>query len=405
MYSGFIAPSGMDVEALRKATPALPGVVHFNTAGSGLLPFEVAEVLQEHLARELRQDASAAAASVAEEIQDAREEAARLIGADTSEIAFTTGNSDGWNAAFTAMPTLRPGDRVLVGAGEWGGNVLTLIQECARTGARLERIPELADGRMDISGLADMIDPKLRLIAVSWIGAHLGHAAPVEAIGKIARAHGIPYFVDAAQAAGVLPIDVSRIGCDVLTAPGRKSLRGPKGTGFLYVREGFLEALQPRGLTLHGAHVITGKVVLRSDTGRFEADEFSPALRLGLGAALKLANRLGAEEIRHRVLERSEALRRVLSEVPDLVLRETGPAESHITTFHHPAICADKLQHALAKRDIAVKAMGARVAPFATLEAPRGSVCRASVSYLTDDEDIERLGAALSQILAEVDAS
>ena len=401
MYSGFMGASGLDIEALRKATPALPGVVHFNTAGSGLLPYEVAEVLQEHLARELRSDASTAAAEVAEGIEDAREEAARLIGAAPSEIAFTTGNSDGWNAAFSALPTLRPGDRVLVGAGEWGSNILTLAQECARVGARLETIPELPDGRMNLSGLAEMIDGRLWLIAVTWIGAHLGHAMPVEAIGRLARAHGIPYFVDAAQAAGVLPIDVSRIGCDVLTVAGRKSLRGPKGTGFLYVREGVLDSLHPPGLTLHAARVVTGSIVLRSDAGRFEADEFSPALRLGLGAALKLANRLGATAIRDRVLERSDALRRALADVPGLVLREIGPSESHITTFHHPVMSPDKLQHALAQREISVKAMGKRVAPFASFAAPHGSVCRASVSYLTDDKDIARLQEALTGILSQ----
>ncbi|MBR9764464.1 MAG: aminotransferase class V-fold PLP-dependent enzyme [Rhodobacteraceae bacterium] len=395
---------GLDVAALRRATPALPGVVHFNSAGSGLLPDEVATALQDHLARELRSDSSAAALDVAADIEDAREEAARLIGATPSEIAFTTGNADGWNAALAALPALRPGDRVLVSSGEWGGNVLTLAQECARVGARLERIPELADGRMDVSGLSQMIDARLRLIAVTWIGAHLGHAAPVETVGRLARAHGIPYFVDAAQAAGVLPVDVARIGCDVLTFPGRKSLRGPKGTGILYVREGILDGLRPFALNLHAASAVTGGIVLRSDAGRLEAAEFSPGLRLGLGAALALANRLGAEAIRERVLERSAALRAALSQIPGLVLREEGPPESHITTFHHPALCPTKIQHALAQRDILIKAMPAQVAPYAGFGTPGRAVCRASVSYLTEDEEIARLAEVLTGILVEAPA-
>ncbi|WP_040607382.1 aminotransferase class V-fold PLP-dependent enzyme, partial [Oceanicola sp. S124] len=384
MFTSLQAAAGLDVDALRRATPALPGIVHFNAAGNGLLPAEVAEVFQDHLARELRSDGGTAAQGVAAAIEDAREEAARLIGATPFEIAFTTGTADGWNAAFGALPPLRPGDRVLVGSGEWGGNVLTLAQECARVGARLERLPETPDGRMDLSELAQIVDARLRLIAVTWVGAHLGHAVPVAKLGELARAHGIPYFVDAAQVAGVLPIDVARIGCDVLVAPGRKSLRGPKGTGFLYVREGFLAGLKPFALNLHAASVVTGSIVLRSDAGRFEAAEFSPALRLGLGAALRLANRLGAEEIRDRVLERSEALRRALRQVPGLVLREDGPAESHITTFLHPGLSAARIQHELALRDISVKAMPGSVAPYATLGAPGQSVCRASVSYLTD---------------------
>lgn len=389
----------LDVATLRKATPALPGLVHFNAASSGLLPQEVAEVLQQHLALELRGATHEAGVEVAELLEDARDEAAWLIGASAPEIAFTSSNTEAWNMAFLALPPLRPGDRLLVGGSEWGGNLLTLQAEATRAGARLERIPELADGRMDISGLAGMIDERVRLIAVTWVGAHLGYAAPVAAIGRIARARGVPYFVDAAQAVGVLPVDVARIGCDVLTAAGRKALRGPKGTGLLYVREGVLEQLTPRALNLRAASLSAGEVVLRRDSARFETGEFSPALRLGLGAAMRLANQLGPEAIAAVVLERTTALRLALAEVPGLVLRETGPAESHITTFHHPAITPQQLQQALRLRNITVNAVAHAYAPFATLEMPQGAVCRASVSYLTTDEEIARFAEALTCVL------
>ena len=265
----------MDVAALRKATPSLPGLAHFNAASSGLLSSEVVEALQFHLGEEIRTSSHAAGLAAAEAIENARDEIAWLIGATAPEISFMSSNSEAWNLAVLSLPRLRPGDRVLVGGGEWGGNILTLAQECAAVGARLERIPELPDGRMDLSGLEEMMDDRLRLIAVTWIGAHLGHAVPVERIGRLARAAGVPFVVDAAQAAGVLPIDVNRIGCDILTAPGRKGLRGPKGSGFLYVREGGLEQMVPRPMNLRAASLVAGEVVQRRDGGRFEASEYA----------------------------------------------------------------------------------------------------------------------------------
>ncbi|MGI3166975.1 aminotransferase class V-fold PLP-dependent enzyme [Pseudooceanicola sp. 200-1SW] len=389
----------MDVAALRKGTPALPGLAHFNAASSGLVPSEVVEVLQLHLAEEVRTSPHAAGLAAAEAIENARDEIAWLIGASAPEIAFTTGNSEGWNLALLSMPRFRPGDRILVGGGEWGGNILTLAQECAAAGARLERIPELPDGRMDLSGLEEMIDDRLRLIAVTWVGAHLGHAAPVARIGQLARAAGVPFLLDAAQAVGVLPVDVNRIGCDVLSAAGRKGLRGPKGSGFLFVREGFLEELMPRPMNLRAASLVAGEVVQRRDGGRFEAAEFAPALRLGLGAAVRLANRLGAEAIRDRVLTQTDRLRAALAGVPGLVLRESGPAESHITTFFHPRIAPEQLQLALAQRGVTINTVNTSYAPFSTVPMPQGAVCRASVSYLTNAEEIARLTAALQEIV------
>ena len=78
-----------------------------------------------------------------------------------------------------------------------------------------------------------MLDERVRLIALTWLPANGGLINPAAAIGEVARRHGIAYFVDAAQAVGQLPVDVARIGCDVLSGAGRKALRGPRGTGLL----------------------------------------------------------------------------------------------------------------------------------------------------------------------------
>lgn len=89
---------------------------------------------------------------------------------------------------------------------------------------------------------------KVKLIFVSWLGSNGGHIEPVVAIGELARAHGATYFVDASQVVGQIPVDVKSIQCDVLTTPGRKWLRGPNGTGFMYLRAEFLARVQEKDI-------------------------------------------------------------------------------------------------------------------------------------------------------------
>ncbi|WP_282568028.1 aminotransferase class V-fold PLP-dependent enzyme [Bosea sp. WAO] len=197
----------------------------------------------EQLRREALYGPHEASVAVQDRLDQARADAGRLVNATAAEIAFTSSGSAGWGLAFAALPSLRAGDRILVGRQEWGGNLATMQRAAARAGATIEVIACREDGSVDSDALAGMIDERVRLVALTWLPANGGLINDAVAVGRVTRAAGVPYFVDAGQALGQIPVDVAAIGCDVLKGAGRKHLRGPRGTAILYVRGSFQSQL------------------------------------------------------------------------------------------------------------------------------------------------------------------
>ena len=141
-----------DVAALRAATPGTRSAIHFNHAGSSLPSNGTLDAIRAHLLREAERGPMEAGMAARAETETARALAARLFNAQPDEIALTGGNSPGWGSAFAAFATAhpwQPGDRILVGRHEWGGNLACMRLIAERAGARVETIPSDQDGCVD----------------------------------------------------------------------------------------------------------------------------------------------------------------------------------------------------------------------------------------------------------------
>ncbi|MDB5360192.1 MAG: sufS [Rhodospirillales bacterium] len=383
----------LDIARLRAETPGADRILHLNHAGSSLMSAATVAAIEAHLRREAEFGSMESGVAVAAHLDQVRADAAELLGAAADEIAFTGGNSDGWGRAFAAL-RLKPGDRVLVGRSEWGGNLACL----QRAGLAIETVPADAEGRISLDALAGLLDDRVRLVALTWAPANGGLIQPAAAVGRLARAAGVPYFLDAAQAVGQLPVDVAALGCDVLTAPGRKALRGPRGTGLLFVRRDFQDRLEPAFVDTHSAPIGPGGAVPLSDARRFESAEGPAALRLGLGVALRQALDLGLDRIRAAVFANAEALRARLADVPGVRLQDLGVERSGLVAFTLAGQTGARVQAALAAQGINIGFNGRAYTPLDMDARGLGEVLRASVSYLTTEAELDRFVAALRQI-------
>ncbi|MDC0679632.1 aminotransferase class V-fold PLP-dependent enzyme [Sorangium atrum] len=387
----------MDIAALRRDTPACAGVLHFNNAGSSLPPAVVVDTVVEHLRRE-----AAVGGYEAEEEAGARLEAvygsiARLIGAAPDEIALVENATRAWDMAFYSL-RFGPGDRILTARTEYASNYIAFLQVARRTGAEIVPIPSDERGAVSLPALDRLIDERVKLIAITHVPTNGGLVNPAEEIGRRARSAGVPFLLDACQSVGQLPLDVEAIGCDLLSATGRKYLRGPRGTGFLYVRRALLDRLEPPFLDLHAARwTAPDRYELRPDARRFENWESYVAGRLGLGAAAEYALRLGLPAIRDRVGALAERLRARLSEVPGVTVRDLGERRCGIVTFTRAGEDAAAIKARLGAQAIHVSVSTAAGTLLDFEDRGIPDLVRASVHYYNDESEVDRFVAALTE--------
>lgn len=391
---------GIDVMALRAMTPGCALGAHFNHAGASLMSSATLAAVSEQLQREALYGPMEAAVTAQEAVAAAREDAAALIGAKAAEIAFTSSGSAAWGMAFAALPPLRPGARILAGRQEWGGNLASMHAAAARAGAVVEVIPSREDGSVDPQALANRLDRNVHLISLTWLPANGGLINDASAVGAIARAANIPYFIDAGQALGQLPIDVAELGCDVLKGAGRKFLRGPRGTALLYVRGDFNSRLTPMFVDVLSSPWIVDDFVQRDDARRFETSECSVALLCGLGNALRECRATGIAAIRERIVQLATHLRHGLTAIPRVNLHDLGTTHSGLVAFTIDGVPASGVRANLAVEGIAIGANGVPYTPLDMLARGLHEIARASVSYINTDEEIDRLLQGIAAIAA-----
>ncbi|WP_298245645.1 aminotransferase class V-fold PLP-dependent enzyme [uncultured Bradyrhizobium sp.] len=388
----------IDLDRIRADTPAASRLAYLHNAGAALMPTPVVAAMKGHIDLESEIGGYAAADREADRLNSVYVSVARLINAAPDEIALVENATVAWQMAFYSLP-FRKGDRILTAEAEYAANYVAFLQVAKRTGAVIEVVPSDASGELDVDALARMIDERVKLIAVTWVPTNGGLVNPAAAIGKIARAHGIAYLLDACQAVGQMAVDVEAIGCDMLSATGRKFLRGPRGTGFLYVRRALLQQLEPPMIDHFAAPWVSRDTYqLRPDARRFENWENNYAARLGLGAAVDYALDIGIGPIAQRCRLLSERLRSGLASIHGITVRDLGRTPGAIVSFTMDGHEAEDIVRSAGAAGITI---GASDPPSTRIDAERRALphlVRASPHYYNTEAEVDRLIAHLADL-------
>lgn len=386
----------IDVEAVRRQTRGVLSVTHLNNAGSSLVPSPVMDTVVGHLGREEEIGGYEAAEEAADRLEGVYSSVARLIGAGSNEIALTENGSRAWSMAVYSFPFV-PRTRLLIGRTEYAGNVIALRHLARRNDLEIVVLDDDPHGQVDVEHLQQELERgNVAMVALTHVPMANGLVNPAAEVGRRCRAAGVMFVLDACQSVGQMPLDVQSLGCDVLAGTGRKFLRGPRGTAFLYVRASVLERLEPAMLDGHSA-VPTGAggLEVRGDARRFESWESSAAGRLGLGRAVDYALALGLDAVQERVVGLAEQLRSELAAVPAVTVHDRGITRCGIVTFSVKGSDARNIRMRLADRRINVSVAPL---PFPQIDSsPSGTrqveemVVRASVHYYNTETEIQRL--------------
>lgn len=383
------------VARLRAETPGCAHVTHLNNAGAALPPAPVTDAVIGHVRLEERIGGYEAAAAAAERIDHTYDAVARLLNADRREIACVENATRAWDMAFYAL-RWQPGDRILTCRSEYASNAIAFLQTARRHGVSVEVVPDDAAGQIDVAALRAMLDERVKLIAITHVPTQGGLVNPAAEVGKAAREAGILYLLDACQSVGQMPIDVAEIGCDLLSATGRKFLRAPRGTGFLYCSSRVLPDLEPPFLDLHAA-TWTGpdSYEIRADARRFETWETNYAGKIALGTAVDYALDLGLDAIGTRVAALGETLRAALSARPGVTVRDLGARRCGIVSFTVDGVDSADVARHLAEHRINVSVSIGDYAQWDLRARGLASVVRASAHYYNTEDEIELLAASL----------
>lgn len=398
--------AAIDVAAERARTVGASGRHYFNAAGASLMSDAVLDAMIGHLRLEQRSGGYEAANLMVDEVAGVYTAAADLLGATPGEFAFFDSATSGLRAVFDAL-RLGAGDTVIAPRSSYISQALRMLAMKRYDGVSLVVVPNGPSGAMDLDALESVLAAASGRIVISavHVPTSSGLVEPVAEICALGRRYGAITVVDATQSVGQIDIDVTALGCDALVTTGRKFLRGPRGTGFAYLRSGVLDGLggwapDVRGSVWTGAEEWT----MDGSARQLETWEASVAARLGLGVALREAADRGMAATESYLVRYAADLRDDLAAIDGVVVADPATSPSAIVTFTIDGLVSKQVSAALRLARVDSISVPAGHAQWDLGARGLASVVRVSPHVYNNDDDRDALLGRVSEIAAEVTA-
>jgi selenocysteine lyase/cysteine desulfurase len=360
----------------------------------------VLEAITAHLNREANLGGYESADDAEAAVEDAYAAVAKVLGAQPRNIAVVENSTVAFFQALSAFD-FKDGDVIVTTRNDYISNQLAYLSLARRHGVEVQRAADLASGGADPQSVKELLrDPRVRLLAVTWVPTNSGLMQPVEALGEVAEAAGVPYLVDGCQVVGQIPVDVAKLRCDFFSGTARKFLRGPRGIGFLFVSDRALQRGDfPLYIDMRGADWVSAdSFAPAADARRFENWEFAYSLVLGLGEAARYALAVGVERGGRRARELAAKLRGKLSGLGGIRVLDRGKELAAIVTIEVAGWDATELSKLLRTRGINTSASLRAYAVIDMDEKRAATALRLSPHYYNTEEELDRVVEQLKSV-------
>ena len=399
--------SNNEIATFRNETNGCKNVIHLNNAGAGLMPNSVTQAQLDHIKLESEIGGYEASALMASEIQNFYIQCAKLFNCKPTNVAFTASATDSYTRALSSIP-FNSGDVILTDNDDFVSNQIQFLSLQKRLGVKIVRIQNAIIGGVDLNDLEERLKKyQPKLLAITHIPTNSGLVQPIDKIAEIysnyikQNVERTWYILDACQSAGQMKLDVKKLRCDFLSITCRKFLRGPRGTGALYISDKALDAgLEPMFIDMRGAEWIEkDKYKQQPDAKRFEDWEFAYSTVLGTASAIEYCLKIGEDKIWQQVKYLSGNLRNQLSQLDKVRVLDKGPEVCGLVTFHIEGSDPKYIVNELLKRKINVVPS---YRAFGIIDFDEKGVewaVRASPHYYNTNEEIDIFIESIKEIL------
>lgn len=325
-------------------------------------------------------------------INEFYDEVAKLLNCHPRNVAFAYNATDAYAKAISSI-AFNPGDTILTTDDDYVSNYIAFISLKKRFGINILRGKNLDNGDLDLEHFEAQIQQhQPRLIAVTHVPTNSGKIQDAVSVGKLCKKYDVLYLLDACQSVGQIPVDVEEIGCDFLSVTGRKFLRGPRGTGFLYASDRMLEeGYMPLFADAGGADWIAPEAYRpHKEAKRFQLWENSYAILLGLKEAVRYLNGLGVQNVYDYNQTLLKQLTDGLQAIPGIKTYDEGSQRSNIITFRKGDLEQEEIKTKLDEAGIFYSVSGINYALIDYQKKGVDWTVRFSPHYFNTTEEINR---------------
>ena len=373
--------------------------INFNNAGASLLEPSTKNYISKYLKLETEISGYYIEQKKKKVLDKFYFNASKLLNCNPEEISFLQSTTYGWNLFINSI-TVRQNSNIVIFDNEYGSNYVSLINN--NFNVRVSKLKE--NGEISFQDLKGKIDKNTALVAVCHIASQCGNIIDIEKLGKFIKKINpkIIFLIDACQSVGHLKLNVKKNMCDVLVCSGRKYLRGPRGTGLIFIRNSIQKKITPRIIDTTKSKIIGRNLLIINNKNIFETFEYSPSLKIGLSKAIEKFNNLGHKKIETKIKNLSKYFRKKISLNPFVTSHENKRLISGINTFSIKGKASYDIYNFLRQKKIITSISTFQVSTHYFKKKNLNDIVRVSFHYFNKKKEIDYLISCINNLTKNI---